>query len=44
MSDGHISIIENRKKVTIVILWIFHEILSYWKEKSFDILTNIIPI
>ena len=45
MSDGHIRILGNRKKyVAIIILRIFFEILSYWKEKSFDITTNTIPI
>ena len=44
MSDGHISILGNRKKVcykynTADFPWI----LSYWKEKSFDIITNTIP-
>ena len=44
MSDGHISILRNRKKyVTSIILRIFLEILSYWKEKPFDITTNTIP-
>ena len=38
-------VLGNRKKyVTIIILRIFLEILSYWKEKSFDITTNTIPI
>ena len=45
MSDGHISVLGNRKKyVTSIILRIFLEILSYWKKKSFDITTNTIPI
>ena len=45
MSDGHISILEKRKKyVTSIILRFFLEILSYWKEKSFDITNNTIPI
>ena len=43
-SDGHISILENRKKFfTGIILRMFLEIFSYCKEKSFDITTNTIP-
>ena len=45
MSDGHIGKLENRKKyITSLILRVFLEIHSYWKEKSFDITTNTIPI
>ena len=43
VSDGHISILGSRKKyVTSIILRIFFEMLSYWKEKWFDITTNTI--
>ena len=45
MSDGHISILESEKiYVRSIILRIFLEILSYWKEKLFDIATNTIPM
>ena len=44
MSDGHISILGNRKKVCYKYNTTdFFEIHSYWKEESFDITTNTIP-
>ena len=44
MSDGHISILRTEKTyVTSIILWIFLELLSYWKEKPFDRATSTIP-
>ena len=43
MSDGHISILRTEKTyVTNIILWIFLELLSYWKEKPFDRATSTI--
>ena len=45
MSYGHINILGNGKKhVTNTILRVFLEILSYWKENSFEITTRTIPI
>ena len=46
MSDRHMSAYyrKQKKSVTSIILRVFLEILSYQKEKPFDITTNTIPI
>ena len=44
MSDGYVCILGNKKRFfTSIILRIFLKILSYCKEKSFDITTNANP-